>query len=64
MFDPDAGDGVDVSHEPGRAVGGGDEEGRGYIMELSRTPLKLIWSIQEDAFARYFSYQILVRPEL
>lgn len=49
MLDPDAGDGRDVLQEPGRAVG--DDEW--CIRELSRTPLKLIWHIQEDAFARY-----------
>lgn len=49
MLNPDD---AEVLHEPGRAIGV-DEDIGDCIMELSRTPLKLIWSIQEDAFARY-----------
>ena len=39
----------DVLVIPGRPVG---FEGSN-IVELSRTPLQLIWSVEQDAFARY-----------
>ena len=48
MLDPDAIGGEDIMHETGHVI---DDDG--CIRELSRTPLKLIWSIQEDSFARY-----------
>ncbi|EGO00076.1 hypothetical protein SERLA73DRAFT_160110, partial [Serpula lacrymans var. lacrymans S7.3] len=47
FFSPDS-ENANALHLPGNPV-----QGRDYIREVLRTPLQLVWSIADDAFARY-----------
>jgi hypothetical protein len=47
---PDESNAADLQHKSGE----GREIGTtGSILEVSRTPLQLVWSVADDAFARY-----------
>ena len=59
---PDKENGVEVSF-PGRAIGSyaseeidKEDAEHGGIWEVSRTPLQLVWAIENDAFTRYVAH--------